>query len=292
MKVAEDLNEIERQFVTTVTNSTTLICTGETETVDNTYKYGLAEIEGKGIVVCSGYTASSDTFTFSTGFSPIPVAGDVLKLAFWLPQKRGLALSAVKQAIRDYAYPYWYLEVKQDFNNLKDSSGNTVAAITLATGTNEYTLATEVLELLAVGIDSSKAGTTEPNWFGPLRGNWYVRGEPGALKLVFPDGYQGAGGSFADAYNGYQLCLHYVAAEPAITDETSTTSLPLLFFAVAADIYREMELNQASRTDLITANVNVPRRDLRAQMARSYLRGLKPPLDELRRPRTTLGGGR
>lgn len=271
MKLARDVGEMKSAWITTYTSATSFACAGLAEATDDTYNGALLREKGASVYGgVSDYTGSTKTFTIGApGISGL-AAGDLVEFAWWNADKRAAAWEAINEAIRE-SWSVWSQDIEVDAAS---------ATITLASGTHTYSLPSGVGQLLKVGIQS--ASTDPITWFEPFAANFEVYGQEGAYTLAFRPGFQRGGlaiagewssrvrlasaslGTFADAFAGEALCLKYVTRESELTSETGTTQLPLDYFWTASAHYAENQLNDASRLDLVTANVSVPQIQKRA----------------------------
>ncbi len=160
-------------------------------------------------------------------------------------------------------------------------SGRTITLasnITLATGTYRYALPTACDALLAIGIQPTGMPVEWLEWGDESAPYWRVEGQRGAYFLRFNPHFNFEG-TIADAYNTSTLVLWYATREPQLTTlTTASCQLPLDYFAVASTAYAIRNLQNASRIDLITANVAVPQLQEQARVALQSLGvGKRPP---------------
>ena len=279
-KVARDTRQLKAGLVTATSDTTHLRIGALTDTSDDVYNGALMREQGAStIAVVSDYTGSTREFTLASALAP--AIGDRYEWCWWEATERIYAWEAINEAIRQ-AQDVWRQDTEVDAAS---------ATLTLATGTHTYALPTGIGKLLQVGIQENSADPI--SWFDPAEAAFEVYGQAGAYTLVFRPGFQYryisgrswsdrvrvasiATGTFADAFTGRALCLRYVTWESELVAETGTTQLPLDYFWVASKEYVENALNDASRLDLVTANVNVPLIQQKAAEARKRLELSKP----------------
>lgn len=244
-----------------------------TSTTDNEYRWAFAKYLGKGLSQLISHN-SVGLASFSPAFSGNALAGEVLGLTLWNANK----LQAGLEALNDFIYacfPYWYREVRLDANYTTDSLGATPATITLAADTDEYALPTDLVVLSRVGIQPS-VDNTWTNEFPPMD-LWRVLGEEGAFRIKF---YNNGRYYIPSVFAGEDLCLHYMAREPQLTDlTTSACRIPLDAFAGAAEMIKRRWLFRDSRGDQAIENVALPQLQMAARAALARVGAVKQSLE-------------
>ena len=281
-QIAQNVGDMLTAVITNYSSDTSFICGRLAETTDDTYNYGLMrKLGGSTYAVISDYAGSTRTFTLAgSGITALSAAGDIVEFFGFNMMKRGALFNAVNAAIRDSKGAFY-----------RDTEVNrSSATLTLAAGTNTYSLPSDCAKLLQVGIQpTTRDGIT---WFDPLK-VWRVYGEEGAYTLEFLPNYNGTNyatwssrvqiaprggyGTFADAFATEPLCLKYVSFEPEVTAESDTTRLPLSFLGwVGADYYSQWLLANGSDDDRRVLNVHLPQIQQNAMKARAQLTLTKP----------------
>lgn len=258
-KVARDVGELKAARITTYTSATSFICLGLTETTTDFYVGALLrEVGGAVIGTISAYNGTTKAITLAgTGVTGL-AAGDIVEFCWWNADKRAYAFAAINEAIRG-AHLFWFRDVEET---------TSTATLVFDQDTYAYTLPSAVSKLLQIGVQPD--ASYPPYWFDP-RLDWKVTGQEGAFTLVLLDGC-----ILQQNYNAEKILLKYVTWEPELASETGTTQLPLDYFWTASAHYVENALNDASRLDLATANVNVPQIQRRAAQAQAQLQYSKP----------------
>lgn len=285
-QVAHNAGDLLTAVLTTYTSDTSFACAGLAEATDDTYNSGLIRMMGgSAYATISDYTGSSRTFTLAgSGIAALSAAGDIVQFCGFNMQKRGALFESINSAIRDS----W-----GDFTR-ETVVDRSAATLTLAAGTQAYSLPSDVGQLAAIGIQPTTLDTIA--WFDPLQ-VWRVEGEEGAYTLRFLPNFGAStlpqapawsarvtlgnsGQTFADAYSGQPLCLRYYGREPELTSESAgTTRLPLNYLGwVGADYYSQWLLANGSDDDRRVLNVSLPQIQRNAQRARAQLTLTKPKI--------------
>lgn len=250
-------------------------CPGMATDARVNFQYALATILGKGTRSIATYLESSETVTMDTEFSPVPAGGDLITFLWFDPDKRALAEQAVNEAIA-LVYPYWYRETVVNA---------AAAAITLASGTDYYTLPAAVDGLIAVGIQTSSSLPIE--WYAPKdlktdKTLWVVEGQAGNYTVRFTRNFM-RGQGIHEINTGQKLCLWYATRESALTALTGasgSTQLPLDYFTVASQIYARYLLAR-NPEEMAKAAATLPQLDALAPAQLQKLGIGKRPPNEL-----------
>lgn len=287
MWMARELGEYKTERVTAANNTTpaTVTIGNSTETQNDIYTGGLAEVRGRGVRTVTKYNSQTKVLTLLTPFNSLPAVNDRITLAWWQADLYDLAFDAVKAAIFA-AWPYWYREVV-----------TTATGLMLTPGNYSYPLPTMCDALIAVGVQPSSSEAIE--WIGPgdpakQQRIWHVDGEPGAFNVRFYPRLN-RDGSFVDANAGATLALWYATKEPVPSVDKETTRLPLDYFTVASSLYRTREsLGQIGDQDLSRYSLLLPQIQQMAQAALQRLQIAKVPPSmlttvDLVRPEIVLG---
>lgn len=263
-KVARDVRTLKAGLVTATSDTTHLRIGALDEDSDDYYNGALMRERGStSIAAVSDYTGATREFTLATALAP--TIGDSFEWCWWNATERAYAWAAINEAIRQ-SWGVWAREVEETMSS---------ATLTFDQDAYTYNLPAAVSKLLRIGTQTS--ADTEPLWYEPEL-NWYVTGQEGAFQLVLQDGF-----GLQRYYNGEKLLLQYVSREPELTSETGTTQLPIDWFWHASRDYVENLLNDASRLDLVTANVNIPLIQRKAMESKTRLLATKPLVRQVAR---------
>ena len=290
--IAEHCGELNYATVTSVGTPGTVFTCAQLfqnlyQTTDDAFNFGQMRLRGGSTYVrIDDYVGSTRTFTLNgSGLSGI-TAGNEVHFTSGNPRVQANLFNAVNAAIRES----WGDYNRETITNRAD------AFLTLASGTNEYTLTSTIGKLIRIGIQpTTRDGIM---WFDPLN-IWRVEGEEGDYKLHFLPGYSGtysaawssrvrqpglgSYGTFADAFAGEPLCLHFIEREPEMTGAGSETRLPMTYMEwVGSEKYLLNRLAIASDEEKRTLNILLPQVQQKAAQARAQLRLTK------RRPPTTV----
>lgn len=262
MFLAREVGEYRASYINAVNNSSTFVVRGLRVDPHDSLKQALVNIVGQGYSSVASYLHASHILTTLNAY-PGAVAGNLLEVAWWDAEKRGLAFGAIQEAIRE-SYPLWFIE------KIVPAASST---ITLASGTTSYSLPSDVEELVAIGIQ--EAATDDIDW-KPPRDQYSVEGEPGARVLRF---HTSSLYDFLGRYDTDRAALWYLARESVPSDESGTTTLPLEWFRTAVEIYIRRRLPLASEEEFrrLMGLLGVAAQN--AQAARSQITALKsrPP---------------
>lgn len=257
-KMARDVHALKSGLVTATADTTHLRMAALSQSTDDFFNGALIREQGSSsIAIVSDYTGSTREFVLSTALAPALL--DRFEFCWWNAEERIYAWEAINEAIRQ-SWEFW----ERDTEDTRST-----ATLTLDQDTYTYTLPSGVAKLYAIGVQPD--ATVEPDWFLPMS-NWHVSGQEGALVLTLHPNF-----GLQHTYDGEPLLLRYGGREPELTAETGTTQLPLDYFWVASREYVENALNDASRLDLVTANVNIPMIQQKAADAVARLKRVKPP---------------
>lgn len=216
-KIADDCGLYRSAFVRTVNSQTSLKLDGLSLGLHETFKYALATVNAGGVRQITAYDPATETATLASGFGVTVAAGNVVKVAWWDPNLRDLAMAAIREAIRQS----WGV-----FG--RETQG--ASSITLDANDADYVLPDTVEELWRVGILKDDGSY---DWRPPMN-LWRISGEAGAYSVRFLDN----GSVFLPRkWNGRTLYLWYLDKEPDVSAESDTTRLPLDYFNLASYLF-------------------------------------------------------
>lgn len=275
MRLGAEMGETRGFRIVTGGSSISASLALPTSTTDQEYRWAFAKTLGKGLSQVTNQF-STGVVSFSPAFSGNLTAGDVLGLALWNANKLQAGLEAINDFI--YAtYPYVYREVLLDANHSTLSTGATHTFQELSADTNEYALPTDLAGMYAlhrIGVqpDAERPWTLNES----PRDLWRVYGEEGNLFIRF---FNNGRLYIPSAYAGEDLCLHYMAREPLLTDlTTSSCRIPVDAFAGAAEMIKRRWLFRDSRGDQAIENVALPQLQMAARQALARVGAIRSPL--------------
>lgn len=279
-EMANHVNEIQGDVITTYTSSTSFVCAGVAETTPNAFRGGLIrEVGGVLIGTIIAFNGTTKEFTlFGSGVANLQL-GDRVEWCFWDGNKYNAAVKAYNDAIRSQE-DVWFQEVKQA---AADST------ITLDSQTFAYALPTDVHKLIKIGV--YVAASMEPQWLDPMD-IWEVIGQEGAFTLQFLPNMGGGtvaawdsrvhypvisgGGTLAQFYANRPLLLWYEKKESALVSLTDTTQMPLDSLVwKASDLYLQSRLPSIGPDEARNLNIALPQIQANAIAARSRLKRVK-----------------
>jgi hypothetical protein len=287
--IANHCGDVQYARVTSVTTPATVFtCTEATggqnlaQTTNDVFNYGSIRLLGGSVYArIDDYVGSTRTFTLNGAGLVGIAAGNQVQFTGFNAQQYGLLFAAVNETIRE-SWGDFYVETMTDRAD---------AVLTLASGTNEYSLPAACAKLLRIGIQ--RTTRTGIEWFDPMQ-IWRVSGEEGAYTLNFLPGFAGpttpawssrvrqpgtVSGTFADAFANEPLCLHYIGREAELTSTGGTTKLPLNYVEwVGAEKYLLSRLAVASDEEKRSLNILLPQIQAKAAAAKAQLRLTKKRL--------------
>lgn len=264
--IAHSNDKTISEFVSTGGSTTVVSARGIRRDPHIDYTYALARVAGKGIRSISAWDPSSEQITVGSAFSSIVNAGEVIEIAGWDARERRLMFNCANIAIRA-AFPFWWRET------VVEAAASTLA---LLANTNSYSLPTDVSALLEIGVQAN--ANSPVRWLGKVSeapGWFFVEGQEGAFTIRFAPRYSREGG-FHQVYAGKNLCTKYAVREAELTDESSTTQLPLAYFVVASAAFKMLYLGEdpEEAEPQARASLDMQQYALLAQMAQTELQKL------------------